>query len=506
MSRFLMGGSGDYVHVDVSDQFSTFGKWSVAAVFLAVLVGLRVCSATRNKAAAIVSLMGAMTMIVWRVVLLQLGEGPIFYVRRGLVVEPLLIVFGNLVICYIARSKIMTSNTTVVDDLSLHSCSSRSSRFARCMVMMMWALCITVAMGDYSAVYLLSQLAAGESSLKLALLAGITVGSTLSLTGSISTVLAIVIAYDNVGYGEFLRDKALPSVLTLLIYAVALRFYVWKVTEDDDKDTGDNNDTVATTEYDGLALEEQDHNEESEHREDDPGINVDQSSDGRTEEPPQEALRNVRGTQVSLYGFAGYLFVITVFYVLGDDEVTVTLCSASLWLAGYMYVTNRGANAAAASTDGNSVLSPLSQDSTIGLILNIAGQLVLTSSLNDTGLPQALFNVTLGVCAEQMTSFDCLGKFAAVVCLYCILFSSSNTVLMMTATFPYAAPYDWMQVTLITSLVTNLAWSSSSSSPMNVRKHWKFVLPTTLLSLWVSIPLLSYFHWTPECSVKLGEC
>jgi Na+/H+ antiporter NhaD/arsenite permease-like protein len=154
-----------------------------------------------------------------------------------------------------------------------------------------------------------------------------------------------------------------------------------------------------------------------------------------------------------------------------------------------------------------------------GLLMLFIGQFILIGSFDDTGVPQAFFNFAMGGCAEQMTAVPCVYWFVLVITILSNVASNVPVVQMLAATFPYATPYDWMQVSFSATIAGNLTMLGSAANMIvafqaakvgdrtfTSERHAPFGIPSTILSLYAGTALLSLVHFSPECSVKLGEC
>mmetsp|Transcript_18454 Transcript_18454/g.41080 ORF Transcript_18454/g.41080 Transcript_18454/m.41080 type:complete len:404 (-) Transcript_18454:250-1461(-) len=154
-----------------------------------------------------------------------------------------------------------------------------------------------------------------------------------------------------------------------------------------------------------------------------------------------------------------------------------------------------------------------------GLLMLFIGQFILIGSFDDTGVPQGFFKVAMGGCAEQMTAVPCLYWFVLVITILSNVASNVPVVQMLAATFPYATPYDWMQVSFSATIAGNLTMLGSAANMIvafqaakvgdrtfTSERHAPFGIPSTILSLYAGTFLLSMVHFSPECSVKLGEC
>ena len=146
------------------------------------------------------------------------------------------------------------------------------------------------------------------------------------------------------------------------------------------------------------------------------------------------------------------------------------------------------------------------------------GQFLLIGSFNDTGVPQAFFNFTMGSCAEQMAEGYCVYWFVTIVTLLSNIASNVPVCQMLAATFPYATPYEWLQVSFSATIAGNLTMLGSAANVIVAfqsakvgdrtfsERHAPFGIPSTLGCLYIGTFLLAMFHISPECSVKLGNC
>ena len=154
-----------------------------------------------------------------------------------------------------------------------------------------------------------------------------------------------------------------------------------------------------------------------------------------------------------------------------------------------------------------------------GLLLLFIGQFLLIESFDDTGVPQAFFALLMGDCAEQMTAVPCVYLFVIIITILSNIASNVPVCQMLAATFPYATPYDWMQVSFSATIAGNLTMLGSAANMIvafqaakvgdrsfTSERHAPFGIPSTLASLYLGTFLLTLVHFSPECSVKLGTC
>merc|ERR1712019_48677 len=154
-----------------------------------------------------------------------------------------------------------------------------------------------------------------------------------------------------------------------------------------------------------------------------------------------------------------------------------------------------------------------------GLLMLFIGQFILIGSFNDTGVPQEFFRLTMGSCAAQMTSVPCLYWFVLIITVLSNIASNVPVVQMLAATFPYATPYDWMQVSFAATIAGNLTMLGSAANMIvafqaakvgdrtfTSERHAHFGIPYTIGCLYVGTWLMTMVHFSPECSERMGTC
>ena len=151
-----------------------------------------------------------------------------------------------------------------------------------------------------------------------------------------------------------------------------------------------------------------------------------------------------------------------------------------------------------------------------GLLMLFIGQFLLIGSFDDTGVPQSFFFLTMGGCADQMTTVPCVYWFVMIVTILSNVASNVPVVQMLAATFPFATPYDWMQVSFSATIAGNLTMLGSAANMIvafqaakvgdrtfTSERHAPFGIPSTLLCLYIGTFLMTLVHFSPECSVRL---
>jgi Na+/H+ antiporter NhaD/arsenite permease-like protein len=154
-----------------------------------------------------------------------------------------------------------------------------------------------------------------------------------------------------------------------------------------------------------------------------------------------------------------------------------------------------------------------------GLLMLFIGQFVLIGSFDDTGVPQAFFNITMGGCAQQMTSVPCVYWFVIIITILSNIASNVPICQMLAATFPVMPPIRLAPSFFSATIAGNLTMLGSAANMIvafqaakvgdrtfTSERHAPFGIPSTLACLYAGTFLLSTFHFSPECSEKLGEC
>lgn len=154
-----------------------------------------------------------------------------------------------------------------------------------------------------------------------------------------------------------------------------------------------------------------------------------------------------------------------------------------------------------------------------GLLLLFIGQFILIGSFDDTGIPQAFFAVTMGGCADNMTDSPCVYWFVTIITILSNIASNVPVCQMLAATFPYATPYDWMQVSFSATVAGNLTMLGSAANMIvafqaakvgdrtfTSERHAPFGIPSTLGCLYVGTFLMNMVNFAPHCSERLGTC
>lgn len=520
----------EYVHVDVSDQFSIFGKISISLIYFAFWVFLMFPNWFLPIGRPGIALGGGMCMVCFRYFLELIGHGPEFDAVKVIILEPLFLLFGlMLTTIYLEKMERGGLFDKLRDSLDDPVNWKRSAK-----IMAMSTIGSAAVMND-SVVLIFSGVVvdlcvrhkvANSLPYLLSLATTANTGSALTMTGNPQNILIVSLAYDDISWTEFLSNMVLPVTAASIINAVLL--FVYYSGELFPGSSG-------LFECFGIVF-----------------------SGNRTPEMlAQEHAYHARNvskdpTEEESSGWSVWskiqIIIVTIFLVcfaVGLDVCVVSICAGCIlmvlaawkrqhWdpkpeVVEYDSEGNALPPKKMYDMDGNEIEPEEEElvtesETTLtevdyGLLMLFIGQFILIGSFDDTGVPQAFFSAAMGGCAEQMTSVPCVYWFVLVITILSNVASNVPVVQMLAATFPYATPYDWMQVSFSATIAGNLTMLGSAANMIvafqaakvgdrtfTSERHAPFGIPSTILSLYAGTFLLSLVHFSPECSVKLGEC
>jgi len=523
---------GDYVHVDVSEQFTAFGKWSVAAIYFAFWVFLMFPNWFLPIGRPGIALGGGLSMVVYRYILLETGHGPVFDAEKVIIMEPLFLLFGlMLTTIYLEKMERGGLFDKLRDSLDDPVSWKRSGK-----IMAMSTIGSAAVMND-SVVLIFSGVVvdlcvrhkvANSLPYLLSLATTANIGSALTMTGNPQNILIVSLAYDEIRWLEFASNMVLPVIAATVINSSMMFIYYGAELFPGSSGFVENLGIVCggnrTPEM--LAQEHSYYARQAANKE---GIEV-VTSDGWS-------------LWSKIQAFITILFLI--FFASGFDVCVVSICAGALLMVVNAYKRqhydpkpdrteyDEEGNALPPKKvydmDGNEIEPEEEElvtesETTLtevdyGLLMLFIGQFLLIGSFDDTGVPQMFFAVTMGGCAEQMTSIPCVYWFVMIVTILSNIASNVPICQMLAATFPYASPYDWMQVSFSATIAGNLTMLGSAANMIvafqaakvgdrtfTSERHAPFGIPSTLACLYAGTFLMTLVHFSPECSVKLGEC
>ncbi|KAL7548841.1 hypothetical protein ACHAWF_012107 [Thalassiosira exigua] len=522
---------GEYVHVDVSDQFTLLGKISISLIYFAFWVFLMFPNWFLPIGRPGIALGGGLCMVVFRYILLLTGQGPAFDAAKVIILEPLFLLFGlMLTTIYLEKMERGGLFDKLRDSLDDPVNWKRSAK-----IMAMSTIGSAAVMND-SVVLIFSGVVvdlcvrhkvANSLPYLLSLATTANTGSALTMTGNPQNILIVSLAYDDISWTEFLTNMVLPVIAASTINAIMLFLY------------------YAGELFPGSssAIE---------------AIGIVFSGNRTPEMLAQEHAyhaRNVAKAEDETDAQAGWsiwskiqiviVLIFLVCFAAGLDVCVTSICAGAVlmvlaaWkrqhfdpkpeIVDYDAEGNALPPKKMYDMDGNEIEPEEEElvtesETTLtevdyGLLMLFIGQFILIGSFDDTGVPQGFFNIAMGGCAEQMTSVPCVYWFVLVITILSNVASNVPVVQMLAATFPYASPYDWMQVSFSATIAGNLTMLGSAANMIvafqaakvgdrtfTSERHAPFGIPSTLLSLYAGTFLLSMVHFSPECSIKLGEC
>jgi Na+/H+ antiporter NhaD/arsenite permease-like protein len=522
---------GEYVHVDVSDQFSTFGKWSVSIIYFAFWVFLMFPNWFLPIGRPGIALGGGLAMVVWRFILKKTGNGPNFHAERVIIMEPLFLLFG-LMMTTIYLEKMERGGLFDKLRASLDDPTNWKRSFK---IMVMSTIGSAAVMND-SVVLIFSGVVvdlcvrhkvANSLPYLLSLATTANIGSALTITGNPQNILIVSLAYDDIGWLEFALNQLMPVTAATLINIGMMFIYYGAELFPGSSGLAENVGILflgnRTPEM--LAQEHAYYARQAAAKE-----GVEDEASGWT-----------------MWSKIQVLIVITflICFGIGLDVCVVSICTGCILMViaaykrqhcdprpenfQYDHEGNPLPPKKTYDMDGNEIEPEEEElvtesETTLtevdyGLLMLFIGQFLLIGSFDDTGVPQAFFTLSMGKCANQMTQGACVYWFVMIITILSNVASNVPVCQMLAATFPYATPYDWLQVSFSATIAGNLTMLGSAANMIvafqaakvgdrtfTSERHAPFGIPSTIICLYAGTFLLSTFHWVPECSERLGTC
>jgi len=465
---------GDYVHVDVSDQFSQLGKISTAIIYFAYWIFLMFPNWFLPIGRPGIALGGGLTMVVWRYLLNIAGHGPTFYAERVIIMEPLFLLFGlMLTTIYLEKMERGGLFDKLRDSLDDPVNWKRSFK-----IMAMSTIGSAAVMND-SVVLIFSGVVvdlcvrhkvANSLPYLLSLATTANVGSALTLTGNPQNILIVSLAYDDIGWLEFAINMFIPVTAATIINGIIM--FMYYSVELFPGSSG-------FTENIGIML--------AGNRT--PEMLAQEHAYYARQAAAKEAGDDEESGGWTIWSQIQVLVVILflICFGIGLDVCVVSICAGAILMviASYkrQHYDPRPDNTEydaegnplppkkTYDMDGNEIQPEEEElvtesETTLtevdyGLLMLFIGQFLLIGSFDDTGVPQAFFNSSMGGCAQQMTEGACVYWFATIVTILSNVASNVPVCQMLAATFPYATPYDWLQVSFSATIAGNLTMLGS---------------------------------------------
>jgi Na+/H+ antiporter NhaD/arsenite permease-like protein len=522
---------GDYVHIDVSGDFSLFGKLSTSMIYFAFWVFLMFPNWFLPIGRPGIALGGGLTMVVWRYILLQIGHGPAFEAERVIIMEPLFLLFGlMLTTIYIEKMERGGLFDKLRDSLDDPVNWKRSAK-----IMAMSTIGSAAVMND-SVVLIFSGVVvdlcvrhkvANSLPYLLSLATTANIGSALTMTGNPQNILIVSLAYDDIGWIEFATNMFLPVVAATIINAAMMFVYYGAELFPGSSGTGENFGIM----FMGNRTPEMLAQEHAYYARQASGKEVKQEiQDGWTLWSKLQAL---------------IVVVFLFFFAAGFDVCVVSICAGAILMVVSSYKRQHydpkpstthydddGNPLPPKKTydmDGNEIEAEEEElvtesETTLtevdyGLLMLFIGQFLLIGSFDDTGVPQLFFTTTMGRCANQMADGICVYWFVAIVTILSNIASNVPVCQMLAATFPYATPYEWLQVSFSATVAGNLTMLGSAANMIvafqaakvgdrtfTSERHAPFGVPSTIFCLYAGTFLLATFNNAPHCSYNAGGC
>jgi Na+/H+ antiporter NhaD/arsenite permease-like protein len=519
---------GEYVHVDVSGEFSAFGKISTAIWYFVYWVFLMFPNWFLPIGRPGIALGGGLTMVCWRALLHAFGQGPVFDAEKVIIMEPLFLLFGlMLTTVYLEKMERGGLFDKLRDSLDDPVNWKRAGK-----IMAMSTIGSAAVMND-SIVLIFSGVVvdlcvrhkvANSLPYLLSLSSTANIGSALTMTGNPQNILIVSLAYDDIGWVEFASNMVLPVIAATCINTAMVFSYYASELFPGSSGFGENLGIM----FGGKRTPEMLAQEHAYYAR-------------------QAASKGDASDGFSMWSKI-QVVIVTLFlicFALGLDVCVVSICAGAILMVVASYKRQHydpKPDNIEYDAEGNPLppkkvydingneIEPEEEElvteseTTLtevdyGLLMLFIGQFLLIGSFDDTGVPQAFFAVTMGKCAEQMTSVPCVYWFVMIVTILSNIASNVPICQMLAATFPYATPYDWMQVSFSATIAGNLTMLGSAANMIvafqaakvgdrtfTSERHAPFGIPSTLLCLYAGTAIMTVIHFSPDCSVKLGTC
>ena len=524
----------EYVHEDVSSEFTLFAKITTSLIYLAFWVFLMFPNWFLPIGRPGIALGGGLSMVVWRFVLKVMGHGPTFFAEKVIIMEPLFLLFGlMLTTIYIEKMERGGLFDKLRESLDDPVNWKRSAK-----IMTMSTLGSAAVMND-SVVLIFSGVVvdlcvrhkvANSLPYLLSLATTANIGSALTLTGNPQNILIVSLAYDDIGWIEFAINMVLPVIAATAINAAMMFMYYAPELFPGSSGFVENFGIMFMGNRTPEMLA-QEHAYYARH------------GQNNEEVEPNNGAWSVWSRIQALV-----VVVFLIFFACGFDVCVVSICAGAILMVVASYKRQHydpkptnvqydedGNPLPPKKTydmDGNEIEPEEEElvtesETTLtevdyGLLMLFIGQFLLIGSFNDTGVPQGFFNFTMGQCATKMTEGICVYWFVTIVTLLSNIASNVPVCQMLAATFPYASPYEWMQVSFSATIAGNLTMLGSAANMIvafqaakvgdrtfTSERHAPFGIPSTLACLYVGTFLLATFHSAKECSsynIENGFC
>jgi len=518
----------EYTHEDVSDQFTSFGKWSVAIIYFAFWVFLMFPNWFLPIGRPGIALGGGMLMVVWRYFLYKIGHGPEFDAEKVIIMEPLYLLFGlMLTTVYLEsmeRGGLFDKLRESLDDgigwrrsakimamSTIGSAAVMNDSVVLIFSGVVVDLCVRHKVSD-SMPYLLSLATTSN------------IGSALTMTGNPQNILIVSLAYDDISWIEFASNMVLPVIAGSIINTIFM--FTYYASELFPGSSGLSQNLAIL--FAGSRTPEM-------------------LAQEHAYAAKKAATADNMQTGWSIWSKLQVVIIISflICFGLGYDVCVVSICAGLILMVVSSYKRQHydpKPDSMEFDADGNPLPpkklydmdgNELEQEEEelitesettltevdYGLLLLFIGQFMLIGSFDDTGVPQAFFDFTMGSCADQMTSVPCVYWFVMIIAVLSNIASNVPVCQMLAATFPFATPYDWMQVSFAATSAGNMTMLGSAANMIvafqaakvgdrsfTSERHAPFGIPSSLLILYAGTFLLDMVHFSPECSVKLGTC
>jgi Na+/H+ antiporter NhaD/arsenite permease-like protein len=304
-----MYGNSRYVHADLSGEFSNLGKWSTAALFIvvwgAILATPRLVSGSRT----VVALTGSLGMIILRKSLTYFGQGPHFDVSQHVPIEPLVFLFASMLL-----------TATLGPSLK----KVKFEHHSKYMAFFTGAAAMWRMDSVFESALEFCEKSSYPPVVFFALTWSATLGSALTVTGSLSSMAVMAFAYDNIAWTEFLQNMILPVVASLVVVHAGVGSFLYFLPKSQDSDTNRIGEAYSRVPSHRKEMEEDSFFEENK------CIDEEELALPKRDDSKEHTVSNLSDAVR-----ACVVLVMFTLLALGGDIFTVTLSAGTLLLLLY---------------------------------------------------------------------------------------------------------------------------------------------------------------------------
>ena len=517
----------DYVHVDISDQWTETQKLIVALFFVTSIISIHFVP---KRFQCWVTLGCGISMVLIRVLQTMGDNLDIVFTNLGRFPTEPVVFLASFMFLKACLQEYFPAVTITIQ---------RSQVFGKSITSQFLLISLlSMIMGPEAALTLVrtkqehhhSQNTTQSKrffSKELILTFGAYLGGSLSFLSSTAAFLAIYCyAYDEVTWPEFARDMVFPvtSLLATTLPAVVAvdRFVKDSEVEEDPittalTETEENLDTFSIPEQQPY-LEVS--NIPASASRDEENTGAAESSQASSDQSSSLLIEQSSTSPHSfdhsiLVGWTKSPFLIMVAYVLllgilfpvgANVLVVLAVTTTLIMFVGRTCFSNLPWYLA------RTLSNPLFHRLEFSDLVFYVGMMLLCIPFADSAIFPRFYSHLMGDCLERVGYLpSCMLKHAGLNYLLGLLLSPLATAILLASIYPYFAPYYWIQISFHLTMATGAR--RLAERVWEKRQHHKFWMVWALgsgaipcLYVLAGTRLISKLHMSKECSERLGEC